>query len=99
MNTPSRKKGLEQTYRLITDLMDITTFPALLLAQEYQPYPTGGYAHGLPRTTSQQRWELENTLDEFKTHLNARKTPILTEGQKNVPSTQGGWFKKSMVGF
>jgi len=29
------EKGLEQVYRLITDLMDITTFPALLLAQEY----------------------------------------------------------------
>ena len=28
-------KGVEQTYRLITDLIDITDFPALLLAQEY----------------------------------------------------------------
>jgi len=23
-----------------------------------------------------QRWEVENTIDEFKTHLNGRKTPI-----------------------
>ncbi len=50
------EKGEEKTYRLITDLMDITAFPALLLAQEYH-----------------QRWEVENTLDEFKTHLNGRK--------------------------
>lgn len=27
--------GTEKVYRLITDLMDISTFPALLLAQEY----------------------------------------------------------------
>ena len=29
------EKGEEQTYRLITDLVDITGFPALLMAQEY----------------------------------------------------------------
>jgi len=29
------ENGTQKVYRLITDLMDITTFPALLLAQEY----------------------------------------------------------------
>ncbi len=29
------EKGQQQTYRLITDLLDITMFPALLLAREY----------------------------------------------------------------
>ena len=51
--------GQQQTYRLITSLMDMTLFPALLLASEYH-----------------QRWEIENTIDELKTHLNGRKTPI-----------------------
>ena len=49
----------QQTYRLITSLLDIALFPALLLAQEYH-----------------QRWEIENTIDELKTHLLARKVPI-----------------------
>ena len=51
--------GKPETYRLITSLMDIALFPALLLASEYH-----------------QRWEIENTIDELKTHLNGRKTPI-----------------------
>ncbi len=59
--------GVEQTYRLMTDLMDTTMFAALLLAQEYH-----------------QRWELENTLDEFKTHLNGRKTPIRSKHPRGV---------------
>ncbi len=49
----------QQTYRLITSLMDIALFPAVLLAAEYH-----------------QRWEVENTIDELKTHLLGRKTPI-----------------------
>lgn len=48
----------QQTYRLITSLMDIALFPASLLAAEYH-----------------QRWEIENTIDELKTHLGGRKTP------------------------
>ncbi len=51
--------GEQQTYRLITSLLDIALFPALLLAKEYH-----------------QRWEIENTIDELKTHLLGRKTPI-----------------------
>jgi hypothetical protein len=51
--------GKQQTYRLITSLLDVALFPALLLASEYH-----------------QRWEVENTIDELKTHLNGRKTPI-----------------------
>ena len=51
--------GQQQTYRLITSLMDKAVFPALLLAAQYH-----------------QRWEIENTIDELKTHLLGRKTPI-----------------------
>ena len=68
-------KGVEQTYRLITDLIDITDFPALLLAQEYD-----------------QRWEVENTLDEFKTHLNDRKTPIRSKYPRGVVQEIYGWL-------
>jgi hypothetical protein len=69
------EKGEEKTYRLITDLMDITAFPALLLAQEYH-----------------QRWEVENTLDEFKTHLNGRKTPIRSKYPRGVVQEIYGWL-------
>jgi hypothetical protein len=69
------KRGVEQTYRLITDLMDITAFPALLLAQQYH-----------------QRWEVENTLDEFKTHLNGRKTPIRSKHPRGVVQEIYGWL-------
>jgi hypothetical protein len=69
------EKGVEKTYRLITDLMDTTTFPALLLAQEYN-----------------QRWEVENTLDEFKTHLNGRKTPIRSKYPRGVVQEIYGWL-------
>ncbi len=69
------EKGVEQTYRLITDLMDITVFGALLLAQEYH-----------------QRWEVENTLDEFKTHLNGRKTPIRSKYPRGVVQEIYGWL-------
>lgn len=68
-------KGVEQTYRLITDLIDITDFPAFLLAQEYH-----------------QRWEVENTLDEFKTHLNGRKTPIRSKYPRGVVQEIYGWL-------
>lgn len=69
------EQGVEQTYRLITDLMDITAFPALLLAQEYH-----------------QRWEVESTLDEFKTHLNGRKTPIRSKHPRGVVQEIYGWL-------
>lgn len=61
------ENGSEQIYRLITDLLDITLFPALLLAQSYHS----------PR-------EAENTLDELKTHLNGRKTPIRSKNPREV---------------
>ena len=64
-----------QTYRLITDLLDIERFPALLLAQEYH-----------------QRWEVENTLDELKTHLNGRKTPIRSKNPREVVQEIYGWL-------
>jgi len=70
-----QEKGVEQIYRLITDLMDITAFPALLLATEYH-----------------QRWEVENTLDEFKTHLNGRKTPIRSKYPRGVVQEIYGWL-------
>ena len=65
----------QQTYRLITSLMDISLFPALLLATEYH-----------------QRWEIENTIDELKTHLNGRKTPIRSLNPREVVQEIYGWL-------
>lgn len=65
----------QQVYRLITDLLDIALFPALLLAKEYH-----------------QRWEVENTLDELKTHLNGRKTPIRSKQPRLVVQEIYGWL-------
>ncbi len=65
----------EHTYRLITSLIDITLFPALLLAAEYH-----------------QRWEIENTIDELKTHLNGRKTPIRSLKPREVIQEIYGWL-------
>ena len=67
--------GQQQTYRLITSLMDMTLFPALLLAREYD-----------------QRWEIENTIDELKTHLNGRKTPIRSLKAREVVQEIYGWL-------
>ena len=65
----------EQVYRLITDLVDIALFPALLLAREYH-----------------LRWEIENPLDELKTHLNGRKTPIRSKTPRLVVQEIYGWL-------
>lgn len=65
----------QQTYRLISSLMDISLFPALLLASEYH-----------------QRWEIENTIDELKTHLNGRKTPIRSLKPREVVQEIYGWL-------
>lgn len=67
--------GGEQTYRLITSLMDTARFPALLLAAEYH-----------------QRWEIENTIDELKTHLLGRKTPIRSLKPREVVQEVYGWL-------
>ena len=67
--------GTPQTYRLITSLMDVAVFPALLLAAEYH-----------------QRWEIENTIDELKTHLNGRKTPIRSLKPREVVQEIYGWL-------
>jgi Insertion element 4 transposase N-terminal/Transposase DDE domain len=64
-----------KTYRLITSLMDIVTFPALLLAAEYH-----------------QRWEIESTIDELKTHLLGRKTPIRSLNPREVIQEIYGWL-------
>ena len=69
------ENGTEQVYRLITDLVDIALFPALLLAREYH-----------------MRWEIENTLDELKTHLNGRKTPIRSKTPRLVVQEIYGWL-------
>jgi hypothetical protein len=67
--------GQQQTYRLITSLMDIALFPAVMLAAEYH-----------------QRWEIENTIDELKTHLNGRKTPIRSLNPRAVVQEIYGWL-------
>lgn len=64
-----------KTYRLITSLMDLTVFPALLLAAEYH-----------------QRWEIESTIDELKTHLLGRKTPIRSLKPREVVQEIYGWL-------
>ena len=38
------------------------------------------------------RWEVENTLSEFKTHLNARKTPIRAKKPRLVVQEIYGWL-------
>jgi hypothetical protein len=65
----------KQNYRLITSLLDIGLFPALLLATEYH-----------------QRWEIENTIDELKTHLNGRKTPLRSLQPRAVVQEIYGWL-------
>ena len=55
--------------------MDLTVFPALLLAAEYH-----------------QRWEIESTIDELKTHLLARKTPIRSLKPREVVQEINGWL-------
>lgn len=65
----------QQTYRLITSLLNIALFPAVLLAAEYH-----------------QRWEIENTIDELKTHLNGRKTPIRSLKPREVVQEIYGWL-------
>jgi hypothetical protein len=67
--------GELKTYRLITSLMDLDLFPALLLAQQYH-----------------QRWEIENTIDELKTHLLGRKTPIRSLNPREVVQEIYGWL-------
>jgi len=67
--------GQQQSYRLITSLLDVTLFPALLLASEYH-----------------QRWEIENTIDELKNHLNGRKTPIRSLKPREVVQEIYGWL-------
>lgn len=67
--------GQQQSYRLITSLMDIALFPALFLAAEYH-----------------QRWEIENTIDELKTHLLGRKTPIRSLNPREVVQEIYGWL-------
>jgi len=64
----------QQTYRLITSLLNIALFPALLLATEYH-----------------QRWEIENTIDELKTHLNGRK-PTCSLKPREVVQEIYGWL-------
>jgi hypothetical protein len=39
-----------------------------------------------------QRWEIENTIDELKTHLNGRKTPIRSLKPREVVQEIYGWL-------
>jgi hypothetical protein len=38
------------------------------------------------------RWEIENTIDELKTHLNGRKTPIRSLKPREVVQEIYGWL-------
>ena len=39
-----------------------------------------------------QRWEVENTIDELKVHLNGRKTPIRSQNPREVVQEVYGWL-------
>lgn len=39
-----------------------------------------------------QRWEVENTIDELKTHLLGRKTPIRSLKPRQVVQEIYGWL-------
>jgi hypothetical protein len=39
-----------------------------------------------------QRWEVENTIDELKIHLNGRKTPIRSQNPREVVQEVYGWL-------
>jgi len=39
-----------------------------------------------------QRWQIENTIDELKTHLNGRKTPIRSLNPREVVQEIYGWL-------
>ncbi|GAC1471832.1 MAG: IS4 family transposase [Chamaesiphon sp.] len=39
-----------------------------------------------------QRWEIENTIDELKTHLNGRKTPLRSLRPREVVQEIYGWL-------
>ncbi len=43
-------------------------------------------------TEYHQRWEIENTIDELKTHLNGRKTPIRSLKPREVVQEIYGWL-------
>ncbi len=43
-------------------------------------------------TEYHQRWEIENTIDELKTHLNGRKTPIRSLKPREVVQEVYGWL-------
>ena len=47
---------------------------------------------GLLAAEYHQRWEVENTIDELKTHLNARKTPIRSLKPRQVVQEIYGWL-------
>jgi len=65
----------QQTYRLISSLLDTALFPAIFLATQYH-----------------QRWEVENRIDELKTHLNGRKTPVRSLKPRLVVQEIYGWL-------
>ena len=46
----------------------------------------------LMATEYHQRWEVENTLDELKTHLNGRKVPIRSKHPRAVVQETYGWL-------
>lgn len=43
-------------------------------------------------TEYHQRWQVENTIDELKVHLNGRKTPIRSHNPREVVQEVYGWL-------
>lgn len=55
-------------------------------------FDTEQFPADLLATEYHQRWEAENTIDEVKTHLNGRKTPIRSWHPREVVQEVYGWL-------
>ena len=88
----SKKKGagriqvrvIEYTIELDTEP---TTYPVITSLFDIGLFPAL-----LLAAEYHQRWEIENTIDELKTHLNGRKTPIRSLKPRLVVQEIYGWL-------
>ena len=88
----SKKKGATNIQiRVIEYVMDSDTEPKtyrlITSLIDIAVFPAS-----LLATEYHQRWEIENTIDELKTHLNGRKTPIRSLKPREVVQEIYGWL-------
>jgi hypothetical protein len=91
-NGKSKKKGFSKILlRVIEYTIDSDkeqkTYRLITSLLEPQLYPALVLA-----SEYHQRWEVENTIDELKTHLNGRKTPIRSLNPREVVQEVYGWL-------